>query len=85
MSDKVKDRPNGAGCMIVLLVLVGITVLLLTRGCWINLFKSDYDRAVETEHEAYEMLRKSLGEGSYRAERDMKERDRFWKVYNEAL
>lgn len=81
----MKGEANGVSCLTILLVPVVIVVLFLSRGCLINLFKSDYDRAVETEHEAYDMLRKSVGEGSYRAERDMKERDRFWKVYNEAL
>ncbi len=81
---KEKEETNGVSCLTILLVPIVIVVLFLSRGWWSNLFKSDYDRAVETEREAYEMLRKAVGEGSYRAEQDMKERDRFWKVYNEA-
>ena len=81
----MKEETNGVSCLTILLVPVVIVVLILSRGCWLSLFKNDYDRAVETERESYDMLRKSVGEGSYRAERDMKERDRFWKIYHEAL
>ncbi len=81
----MKEKANGVSCLTILLVPIVIVVLFLSRGCLSNLFKSDYDHAVEMEREAYEMLRKSVGEGSYRAERDMKARDRFWKIYHEAL